>query len=145
MIWCGGVTKRSVQVTWTLFAGLFTEDAVWHLGGSGGLSGDKQGLDAILAYFGELFTRSDGTIKVDLDDLIGGENHTVGFQSVHAQRNGAAIDHAPLSSSHSKTAKSARYTNSRRTPPRPPISGPENRQLPGGPPAVPGSFIARVA
>lgn len=72
--------------------GLFTEDAVWHLGGSGGLSGDKQGLDAILAYFGELFTRSDGTIKVDLDDLIGGENHTVGFQRVHAQRNGAAID-----------------------------------------------------
>jgi ketosteroid isomerase-like protein len=72
--------------------GLFTEDAVWHLGGSGGLSGDKQGLDAILAYFGELFTRSDGTIRVDLDDLIGGENHTVGFQRVHAQRNGAAID-----------------------------------------------------
>lgn len=27
-----------------------------------------------------------------LDDLIGGENHTVGFQRVHAQRNGAAID-----------------------------------------------------
>ena len=72
--------------------GLFTEDAVWHLGGSGGLSGDKQGLDAILAYFGELFSRSDGTIKVDLDDLIGGENHTVGFQRVHAQRNGASMD-----------------------------------------------------
>ena len=71
---------------------LFAEDAVWHLGGSGGLSGDKQGLDAILAYFSELFTRSDGTIKVDLDDLIGGENHTVGFQRVHAQRNGAAMD-----------------------------------------------------
>jgi ketosteroid isomerase-like protein len=48
--------------------------------------------DAILAYFGELFSRSDGTIKVDLDDLIGGDNHTVGFQRVHAQRNGAAID-----------------------------------------------------
>ena len=72
--------------------GLFTEDAVWHLGGSGGLSGDKQGLEAIIAYFGELFARSDGTIRVDLDDLIGGDNHTVGFQRVHAQRNGAAID-----------------------------------------------------
>lgn len=72
--------------------GLFTDDAVWHLGGSGGLSGDKQGLDAILAYFGELFTRSDGTIRVDLDDLIGGDHHTVGFQRVHAERNGAAID-----------------------------------------------------
>ena len=71
--------------------GLFTDDAVWHLGGSGGLSGDKQGLDAILAYFGELFTRSGGTIRVDLDDLIAGDHHTVGFQRVHAERNGAAI------------------------------------------------------
>lgn len=72
--------------------GLFNEDAVWHLGGSGGLSGDKQGRDAILAYLGELFTRSGGTVKVGLDDLIGGENHTVGFQRVHAQRNGTVID-----------------------------------------------------
>jgi ketosteroid isomerase-like protein len=72
--------------------GLFADDAVWHLGGSGGLSGDKQGLDAILAYFGELFTRSNGTIRVDLDDLIGGDHHTVGFQRVHAERNGTAID-----------------------------------------------------
>ncbi|MDQ0617035.1 nuclear transport factor 2 family protein [Arthrobacter globiformis] len=72
--------------------GLFAEDAVWHVGGSGGLSGDKLGRDAVLAYLGELFTRSDGTLRVDLDDLIGGENHTVGFQRVHAQRNGAAID-----------------------------------------------------
>ena len=72
--------------------GLFADDAVWHLGGSGGLSGDKQGLDAILGYFGELFARSGGTIRVDLDDLIGGEHHTVGFQRVHAERNGAAID-----------------------------------------------------
>jgi hypothetical protein len=72
--------------------GLFADNAVWHLGGSGGLSGDKQGREAILAYFGELFTRSNGTLRVDLDDLIGGDDHTVGFQRVHAERNGATID-----------------------------------------------------
>ena len=71
---------------------LFTEDAVWHLGGTGGLSGDKQGRDAILGYFGELFSRSGGTVKVVVDDLIGGDKHTVGFQRVHAERNGKAID-----------------------------------------------------
>jgi ketosteroid isomerase-like protein len=71
---------------------LFTEDAVWHLGGTGGLSGDKQGRDAILAYFGELFSRSGGTVKVELDDLIGGNNHTVGLQRVRAERNGTAMD-----------------------------------------------------
>lgn len=71
---------------------LFTEDAVWHLGGTGGLSGDKQGRETILEYFGELFSRSGGTVKVELDDLIGGDKHTVGFQRVHAERNGKAID-----------------------------------------------------
>ncbi|MDQ4047698.1 MAG: nuclear transport factor 2 family protein [Actinomycetota bacterium] len=71
---------------------LFTEDAIWHLGGTGGLTGDKQGRDAILAYFGELFSRSAGTVKVDVDDLISGDKHTVGFQRVHAERNGEAID-----------------------------------------------------
>jgi ketosteroid isomerase-like protein len=72
--------------------GLFADDAVWHLGGTGGLSGDKKGVDAILAYFGELFARSNGTIRVELDDLIGGDHHTVGFQRVHAERNAATMD-----------------------------------------------------
>jgi ketosteroid isomerase-like protein len=40
---------------------LFAEDAVWHTGGSGGLSGDKQGRDAIVADFGEL-TLSGGKV-----------------------------------------------------------------------------------
>jgi ketosteroid isomerase-like protein len=71
---------------------LFTEDAVWHVGGSGGLSGDKQGRDAILAYFGELASRSNGTIKVTIDDVIGGDNHTVTVQSNHAERNGTPLD-----------------------------------------------------
>jgi ketosteroid isomerase-like protein len=71
---------------------LFTEDAVWHVGGSGGLSGVKQGREAILAYFGELFSRSNGTVKVTLDEVIGGENHTVGVQSNHAERNGTPLD-----------------------------------------------------
>ena len=71
---------------------LFTEDAVWNVGGSGGLSGVKQGRDAILAYFGELFARSNGTVKVTLDDVVGGENHTFAVQRNHAERNGTSLD-----------------------------------------------------
>jgi ketosteroid isomerase-like protein len=56
------------------------------------LSGVKQGRDAILAYFGELFARSNGTIKVTLDDVVGGENHTFAVQSNHAERNDASLD-----------------------------------------------------
>jgi hypothetical protein len=37
--------------------------------------GDKQGRDAILAYFGELASRTDGTFKVILVDVAGGERY----------------------------------------------------------------------
>lgn len=73
-------------------AGLFTADAVWEAAGSGPLSGTKQGRDAVLAYFGELAARSGGTFKVAVRDIIGGENHTVGLQHAHAERNGKTMD-----------------------------------------------------
>jgi ketosteroid isomerase-like protein len=71
---------------------LFSDDAVWHVGGSGGLAGDKQGKDAIIAYFGELYSRSGGTMKVELQDIIPGERHTVGLQRSQAQCNGKSME-----------------------------------------------------
>ncbi|GGI00450.1 nuclear transport factor 2 family protein [Arthrobacter liuii] len=71
---------------------LFTEDAVWHIGGTGPLSGDKKGRDAILAYFGELYSRSNGTLKVTLDDVASGDKYTIGVQSGHAERDGKSLD-----------------------------------------------------
>lgn len=71
--------------------GLFADDAVWHVSGSGGLAGDKLGRDAIMAYFGELFSRSDSTVKVELQDVIAGDRHTVGLQRAQAQRNGKSL------------------------------------------------------
>lgn len=71
---------------------LFAEDAVWYVAGNGVLSGAKQGREAILAYFGELATRSDGTFKVTLQELIGGDNHIVGLQHNHAETNGKTLD-----------------------------------------------------
>ncbi|MFF1251775.1 nuclear transport factor 2 family protein [Pseudarthrobacter sp. NPDC058329] len=71
--------------------GLFADDAVYHVGGSGGLAGDKQGKQAIMAYFGELFTLSGGTAKVELQDVIAGNRHTVSVQTAEAQRNGKSM------------------------------------------------------
>ena len=72
--------------------GLFTEDAVWHSGGSGRMAGTKQGRGAIMAFFGELYSLSDGTVRVNLEDVVAGENHTVGIQRNHAERNGTTLD-----------------------------------------------------
>ncbi|MDQ0850421.1 ketosteroid isomerase-like protein [Arthrobacter sp. B3I9] len=47
---------------------LFAEDAVWFAPGNGTLSGRKEGRERILAYFRELGTRSEGQLKVTLQD-----------------------------------------------------------------------------
>ncbi|MBT2522151.1 nuclear transport factor 2 family protein [Arthrobacter sp. ISL-28] len=71
---------------------LFAEDAVWYAAGSGVLSGTKQGRDAIMAYFGELGARSQGSFQASVRDIVGGENHTVAIQQSRAESNGKTLD-----------------------------------------------------
>jgi ketosteroid isomerase-like protein len=71
---------------------LFAEDAVWHVPGSNSLSGTKTGRGAIMAFFGELATRSGGTVRVEVQDVIGGEDHTIGLHHNHAERNDKVTD-----------------------------------------------------
>ncbi|MDI3212822.1 nuclear transport factor 2 family protein [Arthrobacter sp. AL12] len=71
---------------------LFAEDAVWHVAGNGVLSGTKLGRDAVLAYFGELGSRSQGSLSVTVTDIIGGEKHTVALQHNHAEGDGKILD-----------------------------------------------------
>ena len=75
---------------------MFAEDAVWHVAGSGVLSGTKQGRDAILSYFGELGARSQGSFQADVKDVVGGENYTVGIQQSRAESNGKKMDLATV-------------------------------------------------
>lgn len=70
---------------------VFTEDAVWHTGGSGGLSGDKKGREEILAHFRELGSRSTGSLKVTLDDVATGDRYAVGVHTNQAQRDGKSL------------------------------------------------------
>ncbi len=69
----------------------YAEDAVWHIGGSGPLSGDKKGRDAILAYFGELASRTSGSLRITLEDVTAGDRYTVGVHTYHAERGGRSI------------------------------------------------------
>ena len=72
---------------------LFADDAVWHVPGTNPMSGPKKGRAAILAFFGELMTGTDGTATVTLQDVIGGEHHTIGLHRNHAERNNKVNDH----------------------------------------------------
>lgn len=71
---------------------LFAENAVWHVPGDSPLSGPKEGRDAIFAFFGETMSLSGGTFKVTLDDVVGGDTHTVALHHSHGERNGKVLD-----------------------------------------------------
>lgn len=71
---------------------LFAEDAVWHAAGNGAMSGTKQGRDAVLAYFGELGAGSEGSFQTEVQDIVGGENHTVAIQQARATSNGKTLE-----------------------------------------------------
>ncbi|WP_345151979.1 nuclear transport factor 2 family protein [Arthrobacter ginkgonis] len=75
---------------------LFAEDAVWYAAGNGPLSGTKQGRDAVMAYFGELGARSQGSFQATVQDVVGGDSHTVGIQQTRAENNGKTLDMATV-------------------------------------------------
>lgn len=72
--------------------GLFAEDARWRAAGNGPLSGVKQGRDEILAYFGELGSRSNGSMKVTVEDITVGDRYAVGVHSASAERDGKKLN-----------------------------------------------------
>jgi uncharacterized protein len=58
---------------------------VWHVAGNNPGSGDYVGKDGVLASFGRLFQATGGTLKVDVHDVVGNDQHVVGLATFRAQ------------------------------------------------------------
>lgn len=71
---------------------LIAPDAVWHVPGRSPQAGDYTGIDAILGFFAESFQRSEGTLKVELHDVLANDEHGVGLQRSTAHRLGKTLD-----------------------------------------------------
>ena len=84
--------------------GLFAEDAVCNYPGSEVLSGPKKGRDAILAFFGEIMVRSNGTFAVSVVDIAGNEERVFTYQHTDAEREGKLLNRYSSTSSTSAAA-----------------------------------------
>jgi uncharacterized protein len=72
---------------------LFAPDAVHSATGNSPVSGDYEGVDAILGYYGELFERSDGTFNVELKAVrVEGDDTVVSTHRDRGQRAGKTLD-----------------------------------------------------
>ncbi|PSB24088.1 nuclear transport factor 2 family protein [Stenomitos frigidus] len=70
---------------------LITEDAVWHSPGNNLLSGDYQGVVAILGYFAKFATLSQGKFQVTVQDVFANDNRAVVLTRDTATRNGRTL------------------------------------------------------
>ena len=71
----------------------FAPDVVQIIPGSSPLSGTHKGVDAVLALYGKLFELSDGTMRVELEDLWSdGGDRVAALHRASAQRNGKTMD-----------------------------------------------------
>lgn len=71
---------------------LMADDAVWHQPGHSSLAGDYAGREAILDFFGEVFTNSNGTFKAEPLDILADDERAMALQRATAQRDGHSLD-----------------------------------------------------
>ena len=71
---------------------LFTDDAVFHIGGRNPLTGTYTGKDAVLGFLADLVSRSGGTFKSELHDVLANDEHVVALTHDTAQREGRSLD-----------------------------------------------------
>ena len=71
---------------------LFAEDAVWHMPGSGPVSGVHRGRDAVFAGFAKFFELSGGTLKIDIHDVLANDEHVVALVNVSGEREGKTLN-----------------------------------------------------
>ena len=69
--------------------GLFKADIVHSVPGTSAIAGDHKGQDEVLAMYGNLFALSEGTMAVELEDVLSdGGDHVISIHKATASRNG---------------------------------------------------------
>jgi hypothetical protein len=84
---------------------LFADDAVWHVGGRNDWTGDYQGVDAILRFFGEI--SAEATFDQDLHAVLADDEHVVVLVNNTATRGDKTLDGQTVFIFHVSNGKSS--------------------------------------
>jgi ketosteroid isomerase-like protein len=68
------------------------DDVRSHTPGHSRLAGTREGRDAVLAHLGRSRELSDGTYRIEIEDLLGGEHHAAVVYRGTASRLGRELD-----------------------------------------------------
>ena len=70
----------------------FASGVRWHFPGRSPFGGDYTGLGEVMTWLGQTFEASGGTIRIQLHDVIGNDDHVVALTSVRAEREGRTLE-----------------------------------------------------
>lgn len=68
--------------------GLMTDDVSFHVPGTGSNAGDYQGKQAVFGFFGQAAAKTGGSLKLELLDVLAGDNHVAALATYRAEREG---------------------------------------------------------
>jgi uncharacterized protein len=69
----------------------FADGIRWHFPGRGPFAGDYAGIGEVMTWLGRTFEASGGTIRIELHDVIGNDDHVVALTTVRAEREGRTL------------------------------------------------------
>jgi ketosteroid isomerase-like protein len=71
---------------------LLSDDIVWHNGGNNILSGDYEGKEAVLGFFGRLVQETGGNFKNEIHDMLANDDHGVALVNQSATRGDKSLE-----------------------------------------------------
>ncbi len=70
---------------------LFAPDIRYHVPGKSPVSGDYNGVDEVLGFFGKIFELTGGTFRVELHDVLANDEHGIALSPATGQRGGKTL------------------------------------------------------
>jgi ketosteroid isomerase-like protein len=70
--------------------GVFAPDITWHIPGRSPISGDYKGHDEVVGFFAKFMELSDGTFRLDVDEIVCDGERVYAHCTVSAERHGQA-------------------------------------------------------
>lgn len=92
---------------------LFADDILWHIGGRNRLTGDYKGKYEVNRFFFDLIELTEGSFVLEVDDVLGSDEHAVVLVRERARRNGVVHD---MNAVHLWRLRDVQFTEFRRLP-----------------------------
>jgi ketosteroid isomerase-like protein len=71
---------------------LIADEIVWHVSGKNPLAGDYRGKDDVFGFFAKTVEMTNGTLRLEVHDVLANDEHVVALLRSTAEREGKTLD-----------------------------------------------------